>query len=167
MAEQHKAMKHTHLQKIITLTALIFVMAFIFYMSAQPGDDSSGMSRRVCEVICQTFVPDYKTMTVTEQDNLISGMEFWVRKCAHCFEYMILGILIYLTADLYVKRTRRIFLASLAAGIIYAAGDELHQYFVPGRSCQLRDVMIDSIGVLIGISLMHIIKTIKNNKPDE
>lgn len=95
---------------------------------------------------------------------MISDMEFWVRKGAHCFEYMILGILMYLTIELYINRRLLIYGISLVAGVAYAMTDELHQYFVPGRSCELRDVMIDSIGVLIGVSLMYIIKMIKNNK---
>lgn len=169
-------MKSIHLQKIITITALLLVMAFIFYMSAQPGDDSSGMSRQVCAVVCQTFVQDYDALPAVQRENLISGMEFWVRKSAHCLEYMVLGILMYLNMVIYADRGRSaenrasmvfwisgrcrsaiIFLASLAAGIIYAAGDELHQYFVPGRSCELRDVMIDSLGVFIGVAAVFIV----------
>lgn len=119
-------------------------------MSAQPGGESSGMSRRVCAVVCQAFVQDYDALSVARQENLISSMEFWIRKSAHCFEYMVLGVLMYLTTALHIKRTRRIFWTSFAVGIIYAVGDELHQYFVPGRNCELRDVMIDSFGVFIG-----------------
>lgn len=150
--------------KIITITALFLVMAFIFYMSAQPGDDSSGMSRQVCAVVCQAFVQDYDALPAVQRENLISGMEFWVRKSAHCLEYMVLGILMYLTADMYVKRTRRVFWVSFAAGVIYAAGDELHQHFVPGRSCEIRDVMIDSLGVLIGIAVAFIVRAWRKRK---
>lgn len=171
-------MKYMQLRKIIAITALVIVMAFIFYMSAQPGDDSSGMSRQVCAVVCQTFVQDYDALSMIERENLISGMEFWVRKGAHCFEYIVLGILLYLNMDIYVSSGRRvgnrnsaafwvsgrrrpaiIFLASLAAGIVCAFGDELHQHFVPGRSCEIRDLMIDSVGVFMGIAVVFLIET--------
>jgi VanZ family protein len=38
--------------------------------------------------------------------------------------------------------------------VLYAASDELHQLFVPGRMCDLNDFIVDSIGVIIfaGIS---------------
>ena len=42
------------------------------------------------------------------------------------------------------------FLLALAAGIIYAATDEFHQTFVPGRAGRISDVCIDTCGVLIG-----------------
>ena len=38
-------------------------------------------------------------------------------------------------------------------GTLYAASDEIHQLFVPGRSGQLRDVFLDSAGVAAGILL--------------
>ena len=45
-------------------------------------------------------------------------------------------------------------IVSLVIGIIYAASDEIHQSFVPGRSPQITDVMIDTMGVLLGILLV-------------
>ena len=42
----------------------------------------------------------------------------------------------------------------LSLGILYACIDELHQYFVPGRACQIRDVCIDTAGVLAGVLLV-------------
>jgi len=36
---------------------------------------------------------------------------------------------------------------------LYAVTDEIHQLFVPGRSGELRDVMIDSIAALVGVGL--------------
>ena len=43
----------------------------------------------------------------------------------------------------------------LAAGFLYAVSDEIHQIFVPGRSGEPRDVLIDTSGVLIGICLVR------------
>lgn len=135
--------------------------------------------------MCQTFVQGYDTFPAIEQENLIYSMEFWVRKGAHCFEYMALGILMHLNMAIYAGRGRGagnraamdfwgsgqrrpaiIFLASLAAGILYAVGDELHQYFVPGRSCELRDVIIDSFGVFIG-AVAVLIVTFRRKKKVE
>lgn len=44
---------------------------------------------------------------------------------------------------------------ALAAGLLYAAGDELHQLFVPGRAGQLRDILIDTAGVLLGTCIVQ------------
>lgn len=42
-------------------------------------------------------------------------------------------------------------LGSWVLGVLYAASDEFHQLFVPGRSGQLSDVCIDASGVLLGV----------------
>ena len=41
--------------------------------------------------------------------------------------------------------------AALAVGIAYAASDELHQPFVPGRQGSPLDVLLDSVGVAVGV----------------
>ena len=51
------------------------------------------------------------------------------------------------------KRT----IISLVLGIIYASLDEFHQLFTPGRSAQITDVIIDSMGVMLGILLVMLV----------
>lgn len=36
--------------------------------------------------------------------------------------------------------------------VLYAASDELHQYFVPGRAALVGDVVIDALGILPGVA---------------
>lgn len=149
------------MKKIFTITALIFMMAFIFYMSAQPAGISSGMSGQVCRILCEVAVPGFEELPAARQQTIIDGMGFWVRKSAHFIEYAVLGMLMYLTAGYYEKSRKRVFWMSLAAGVFYAVTDEVHQYFVPGRSCELRDVMIDGSGVLMGIIILLFLGIIK------
>ena len=40
----------------------------------------------------------------------------------------------------------------------YAIIDEIHQSFVPGRSCEIRDMCIDAVGVLVGMILMKTVR---------
>ena len=47
--------------------------------------------------------------------------------------------------------------------ILYATSDELHQLFVMGRSCELRDVFIDSLGSVSGIIMYNLIEKNKKN----
>lgn len=44
------------------------------------------------------------------------------------------------------KRLLRCAGAALAVCLLYAAGDELHQYFVPGRACLATDILVDALG---------------------
>ncbi len=73
----------------------------------------------------------------------LGGWDLVLRKLAHTVEYAILGALL-------LRAVRRE-LPALAAGIAYAASDELHQHFVPGRRGAPLDVLIDSVGVALGV----------------
>ncbi|HZK34799.1 MAG TPA: VanZ family protein, partial [Bacillota bacterium] len=73
-----------------------------------------------------------------------------VRKAAHLSLYFVLGTLTYIGGWFNIRSTCKTIIMTLAVSIGYAFIDEFHQYFVPGRSCELRDVLIDSAGALIG-----------------
>jgi len=78
--------------------------------------------------------------------DLGTGLGTWdlvLRKIAHFCEYAVLGLLLV--------RATRSETAAAAAGALYAASDELHQHFVPGRHAAVRDVAIDTAGVLAGL----------------
>ena len=78
--------------------------------------------------------------------SLSTGLGTWdtiLRKGAHVTEYGVLGGLLY-------RALGREALA-LAAGIAYAATDELHQHFVRGRHASPVDVAIDAAGVAVGM----------------
>jgi VanZ family protein len=72
----------------------------------------------------------------------------------------MLGILVVnaLTAS-GVKGFKGIVIAFLIC-VLYAVSDEVHQLYVPGRGCQITDVLIDSGGALAGISLFTVLRRI-------
>ena len=57
---------------------------------------------------------------------------------------------------------------SFGASVLFAISDEIHQFFVPGRGCEVTDMIIDSIGGFIGvfmaIAVVYTILKIKNRK---
>jgi VanZ family protein len=78
--------------------------------------------------------------------DLGTGLGTWdlvLRKIAHAAEFAVLGYLLH-------RAVRREGLA-LALGIAYAVSDELHQHFVPGRQGSPLDVLIDVVGVAVGV----------------
>ena len=84
--------------------------------------------------------------TFSSIPSLSSGLGVWdtvLRKCAHVTEYAILGGLLYRALEREAP--------ALAAGIAYAATDELHQHFVRGRHASPVDVAIDAVGVALGM----------------
>ena len=45
-------------------------------------------------------------------------------------------------------------LPAIAIGIAYAVTDEVHQAFVPGRHGAVLDVLVDAVGVLVGVYVL-------------
>jgi VanZ family protein len=76
----------------------------------------------------------------------LGGWDLLLRKIAHAAEYAVLGALLLRA----VGRE----LPAAAIGIAYAATDEAHQAFVPGRHGAALDVLVDAVGVLIGVYLL-------------
>jgi VanZ family protein len=86
--------------------------------------------------------------TFSSIPSLSSGLGVWdtvLRKCAHVTEYAVLGALLYRALEREVP--------ALAAGVAYAASDELHQHFVQGRHASPVDAGIDAVGVALGMIL--------------
>ncbi|MDY5211695.1 VanZ family protein [Intestinibacter sp.] len=144
--------------KMIILTIIIILwMAFIFSMSAKNSTQSSSISGGFTYKILSMFFAQFRSIDKTTQDSIVEGLQFVVRKGAHFTAYAILGGLCF--ADLRVLDKFKLkinFIIALVISALYAASDELHQYFVPGRSCEIRDVMIDSLGALTGITVVII-----------
>lgn len=153
-------------QKLILLIVLIGIMGFIYYMSAQPVVRSGEMSFRIDRLVCRLFVDGFENMTAEQQQAAVYDMDFLVRKSAHFLEYTMLGLILMLTARTFLTSHQKT--AALLTGAVYAALDEVHQYFVPGRACQVRDVLIDYSGIVTGILtallLMRIIRAIRNQR---
>ena len=138
-------------QRAIRAICLLFTvlwMLLIFYMSSKTADVSSDMSSGICYRLCSLFVKDFEVLGEAEKIAMVESMQFWVRKTAHCFEYTVLGFLLSSTLQSFGASHR--FLFSALIGICYSISDEVHQLFVPGRSGELRDVAIDSAGIILG-----------------
>ena len=79
-------------------------------------------------------------------------MHFILRKGAHFSVYFFLGIFIFRALKVDWPFSLQTALIALVLSSIYAISDEVHQLFIPGRSGEVRDVLIDSLGALVGIS---------------
>lgn len=137
------------------LPALLW-MIIIFMFSAQPASDSNQLSVGFTQVLIDTLGKIFPiNMEMSTVNDLVGKFNHVIRKTAHFTVYFILGILV---ARALVKNgfKRKVFLISFLLCATYAASDELHQLFVPGRGCQLRDVLIDSAGAFVGIAISRI-----------
>lgn len=149
------------IKRIISYIPLIIWMAVIFLFSAQTSENSSETSSLPAAILARIINPDFELLNETDQTALIDKCQFAVRKLAHFSVYTVLGTLALFALSFHEKLNakKRILFSSLIC-LAYAVSDEIHQYFVPGRSCRLLDILIDFYGSLFGISIIFIITLI-------
>jgi VanZ family protein len=85
--------------------------------------------------------------------SLSSGLGAWdtaLRKTAHMSEFAILAVLLWRALGSEV--------GALVLSVAYAASDEIHQLFVRGRQGSPIDVAIDTVGILIGLALVRLVR---------
>ena len=134
-------------RKLIYPILLAALMGMIFWFSSQPADDSTETSGHFTTIAAHLFISNLDDFEPGTQAQIIDGFSFIVRKTAHFCEYALIGCLWYL----WLRHKKGAPLWALLASAAYSCTDELHQRFVPGRSGELRDVLVDSSGALAGI----------------
>ena len=146
-----------YILKPLSFLPAVCMMYIIFSFSAQTGSESGTLSYYVSKLLILAYnkflLKGYDNATLNELILLIHPV---VRKLAHVTEYFLLAASVSL--PLYVYRLRGIAL-TLIAGIFcitFACFDEYHQTLIAGRVGSIRDVYIDSIGIIVGILTIRI-----------
>ncbi len=147
--------------RLITGLLLAGWMFIIFRFSAQPAVESEkvsgSVSDRVVEAYCEIF---HKELPQDKRDALAKRIDYPIRKAAHMTEYAVMGILAFAFLAGYMGENAKTYLASLLIAAIYAASDEIHQLFVPGRAGRFSDVCIDTLGVVLGLFALFLLQKI-------
>ena len=76
-------------RKIIPWLLVILWMALIFYLSHQPANTSNGLSKGATEIIVETVEKIAPSVDIN-----IKNFNHNLRKNAHFFAYLVLGILV-------------------------------------------------------------------------
>jgi VanZ family protein len=103
----------------------VLVMAVIFIASATPSSD----------------LPT------------LGSWDFVAKKGSHMLGYALLSVAIFHGLNNRKSITRPQFMLAVCLAVIYAASDEWHQKYTPGRSPSLSDVLIDATGAALGLAL--------------
>jgi VanZ family protein len=136
------------MKRVILFILIIFMMVLIFKFSSSNGEDSTkqsmGLIGKTIGVIAEIINPD-----ITEEEKLVLYEKYHVpvRKLAHISEYFILCLLVCMFLCTYNISYKKIIVYSFIFCFLYACSDEVHQLYVPGRSGNIKDVFIDSIGI--------------------
>jgi VanZ family protein len=80
-------------------------------------------------------------------------LDLLLKKGGHLLAYGVLAWLYLRALAGEANPSDRLRLISLALAVAYAASDEFHQSFVPGRGPSLVDVFIDSLGAMLALLL--------------
>ena len=142
---------------IIYIILSITCMGIIFYFSSRNTIESNSASKN----LIRNVIDKYESITGKNinKESLVTKLNYPIRKLAHFSIYFLLGLVVY-SLFLHTNMKHKL-LFSILTCVVYALFDEIHQLFVLGRTGQVLDVFIDSMGSIIG---MLIIKTLTNSK---
>lgn len=124
---------------------------------------SRGLTYNILKVLDGNKLSEKDLIKLTKKINPV------IRKIAHFSIYMILAIFTYMFIEnLNIKsksereRLRKNVLYTFIFCIIYAIFDEIHQIYVPGRTGKPIDVIIDTLGASMGITIILLNNKINN-----
>lgn len=155
----------------LSLTIITILIALtIFLLSSKTGTESREDSNFFSLNLVDKLTENYDELTSHQQFRAEENLDELIRKLAHVCEFAGLSFFLRLTLESWfgpsrkTKKARRLSLQALLGGFLYACTDEFHQIFVPGRSAGLRDILIDTAGVFLGLIVALVFLWLIRNK---
>ncbi len=135
----------------ISFALVVLVILFIWDNSLQNDISSDGLSL----TITQWLSPILYKLGITGD---MWSLNRIVRKLAHVFEFAVLGGCLYVALHQFNREYAG--LKVIAIGLVIAILDECLQLTSIGRHASIRDVAIDTAGVIIGVAVVQVILSI-------
>ena len=133
----------------ITMTVLsVFFVCFIWGNSVLPGTESGNLSGNVLNFV-NSFL---KKVGINKEVS-----HYMIRKAAHFTEHMCFGACLLVTLRAYTQEVLKYISNILFIGLLVPVIDEFIQLFIDGRGGEIKDVIIDFSGLLVGIIISFII----------
>ena len=151
-------MKRTKLRLCLSVAMILGILGFIWGNSLLPGEDSGELSGFVGQLL-QKLLPFLDLESGT-------GMHL-LRKAAHFSEFAALGFSFTWFYGMLSKKKLWALVLPLVSGAAAASIDETIQRFSPDRGPSIKDVGIDTCGVIAGIAVLTLLHWIaKRRKKD-
>ena len=141
--------------KFINIVLLVICMISIFLLSSEDRKTSTNRSIDTTKKVVSVVTNDDSNSS--EVNSFAKKYFVKIRKSAHFIEYLCLGILVINVIKDYKKINYKWIIICILFCLLYSVSDEVHQIYVPGRSCELRDIFIDTSGSIIGIIIFSLI----------
>lgn len=151
-------------RQIVFLVLSVLFASMIFCFSARNGVESTEDSYTVGMEFGRIIHPDFKNWPEEAQLAFAAKVDHPIRKLAHATEYAVFAMLL---CGVWLDARRKRKLSALFAwgtATVYAATDEFHQLFVPGRSGQVKDALLDSCGAAVGVLLLMFVLWLVSRK---
>lgn len=143
------------MKRWILYIVLCLIVFFIWDNSLQNGGTSDGFSL----IFAKWIAPIANKLGFYGN---IWALNRIIRKLAHLTEFTILGGVLYVVLRRYIEYGTVV--KTIVVGIVIASLNEFIQLFSLGRSSQLFDVLIDTVGIIIGISVVKLTYYISHDK---
>ena len=143
------------MKRWILYIVLCLIVFFIWDNSLQNGGTSDGFSL----IFAKWIAPIANKLGFYGN---IWALNRIIRKLAHLTEFTILGGVLYVVLRRYIEYGTVV--KRIGVGIVIASLDEFIQLFSLGRSSQLSDVLIDTVGIIICISVVILTYYISHDK---
>ena len=144
------------IKKIVKILLVLIIMFTIFKFS---GENNIKSDSRSDGIIIKTteFILNRK-LTDNEKRLYIKKYAIYIRKTAHFTLYFLLGLFYISFLNEFNLDNKKLFIYTIIFIFIYACSDEIHQLFISGRSGEILDVLIDTLGGVSSSSIYTIFK---------
>jgi VanZ family protein len=134
---------------ILRWLPVIAILIIIYCLSSIP--DLHLINEQVIPLWLKQYISHY-TYKIG-QDGFFSYMislhpDFILHKIGHVTVFGTLGMALYIA-------TKKSFVWAILLSAVAGMSDEVHQYFIPGRSCRFGDVLLDTLAALVFILVLR------------
>ena len=144
----------TSIKKTLYVLLNIICLVAIYYLSSMNNKETNSLSKGI--VYKSIEIIENITHKEYDKKSIVNKLNYPIRKCAHFTLFLLLGVCIYLLLNAFNINNR--FIISIVLCFVFACLDETHQIFTSGRTPLLLDIIIDSIGSIVGIVIISLSK---------
>ncbi|MBR3280633.1 MAG: VanZ family protein [Clostridia bacterium] len=146
-------------KRIIVLILVIFWLGLIFSYSGTVESLSAYQTKALFEKtvtfgikILRGIGLVNRTYSQEQIDNFVNNYHLVFRKFCHFTIYFILAVFVSSAIKNFTIRfpLKAIIIVAIGFCFLYSITDEIHQLFVPGRSGNIKDCLIDTLGATLG-----------------
>ncbi|MCL2197389.1 MAG: VanZ family protein [Defluviitaleaceae bacterium] len=134
----------------------VLCMAFLFFMSSRPIEQSREDSARVMALFGLSDQVEYSGEVNEYGHVILSQAHIMIRKYAHVVIYGALAVLYFGSIYGYFGKIIPTAIISLILATLYGITDEIHQIFT-NRGASVQDVFINALGAIIGLAIISAI----------